>query len=231
MSAREQGLGAPALPQVNLLPPEVRVARTVSRVKQWMGVSIVIALLAVAAAYFLAADDLSTAQRERETSQRGTDQLLAEKQNYREVPVVLAALEDAQSARFLGFSAEVLWADYLGAIEAVLSPGMSIDTASVAVVTTADVEIPFEERAWYTLTFAGRSTTVADIPDWIDGLDALPGLSGARMDVASITGDDAVSYYEVTTSVRVTSGAMASRFIAVLEDAEDASTADTSGEG
>lgn len=228
MSARRQGLGAPALPQVNLLPPEVRVARTVSRVKQWMGVLVVIAVLAVAAAYFLAVDDLSTARREREASELGTDRLLAEKESYGEVPVVLAALEDAQSARLLAFSAEVLWADYLGAIEAVLSPGMSIDTASVAVVTTADVEIPFEERAWYTLTFAGRSTTVSDIPDWIDGLNALPGLSGARMDVASITDDDTVSYYEVTTSVRVTSGAMASRFIAALEDG---STADTSGEG
>ena len=42
-------IGAPHLPQVNLLPPEVRAARGLVRVKQWLALSLVLVVLLLVA--------------------------------------------------------------------------------------------------------------------------------------------------------------------------------------
>ena len=44
-------MGAPALPQVNLLPPEVKAARTLVHVKQWLGLSLVMVVIIAALGY------------------------------------------------------------------------------------------------------------------------------------------------------------------------------------
>lgn len=221
MKVRESGLGAPALAQVNLLPPEVRSARTVGRVKQWMLVVVGLSMLAVLAAYGVAILDSRNAQTQLAASRRTTEDLEAERATYAEVPPVLATLDDANRARQLGMSSEVLWADYLSAIETVVAPTMSIDTAAVSVIDTSETLQPLDEPAVATLTFVGRLTALPDLPAWIDGLDAIPGFANARVEVATVTGTDTVSYYEVTSSVRVTWEALSLRFSTPDETTEE----------
>ena len=44
-------LGAPSLPQVNLLPPEIKAARNLSRIKGWLGVALLMTLVLAALGY------------------------------------------------------------------------------------------------------------------------------------------------------------------------------------
>ena len=45
MSARAQAGMAPLLPQVNLLPPEVKAARGLARIKRWLAVGVLVTLI------------------------------------------------------------------------------------------------------------------------------------------------------------------------------------------
>lgn len=230
--SKSGGAATTGLPQVNLLPPEVRSARALKPVKRWMGIVLVIAVLAVAGGYALGTLARNSAETELESAHAETARLQAEALQYAEVPVVLGAIDDAELARQLGMSSEVLWADYLGAIEAVIGTEVSIDTLAVA-RTLGDIQGPLEAPAVATMTVTGRSLELPDTVAWIDALDSIPGFANTRVTVATLTldttgsedatddegadGDDGdeeapPTYYTFTTSVQVTLDALSGRF-------------------
>lgn len=208
MSAKNTALGAPALPQVNLLPPEVRSARSVRKVKGWLVISIGLSLLVVAAGYLLGTMEKGRANDELDAARRETDTLLAEQLQYAEVPRVLQALDDAETASMLALSGEVRWDEYLGAIDAIIGPNVSMETLAVQQVLPTEETVPLDPPAIAVLTFSGRATSVPDGPALADALDALPGLDGARVEVVGINGLDANRWWDVTITVRVTQEAL-----------------------
>lgn len=208
MSARNVTLGAPVLPQVNLLPPEVRSARSVRKVKGWLVISIGLSLLVVAAGYLLGTMEKGRANDELEAARRDTDTLLAEQLQYAEVPKVLQALADAEMASGLALAGEVRWDEYLGAIDAIIGPNVSMETLAVQQVLPTEEAVPLDPPAIAVLTFSGRATSVPDGPALADALDALPGLDGARVEVVGIAGVGPVRWWDVTITVRVTQEAL-----------------------
>lgn len=225
MSARNPVLGGPTLPQVNLLPPEVRSARTVRRVKGILVLSAAVSLLVVAGGYVLGTMEKSRADDDLATAQRDTTALMAEQQQYAAVPRVQQALDRAETARMIALAGEVLWSDYLGAVDAVIGPNISMETVVVQQVLPDAEVVPLDPAAVAVLTFTGRAATVPDGPAVADALDALPGLDGARVDVFAIGGDESNQWWNVTISVRVTADALSNRWLPA-DDAGDASTED-----
>ncbi|GAA3821568.1 PilN domain-containing protein [Cellulomonas soli] len=208
--------GTGALPQVNLLPPEVRAARGLRATKRWLGLGLVATLALCVAGYGAALISGGLADAELTDAQARTGVLQAEQTQYAEVPVVLNALNQATTARQLGMSTEVQWKPYIDAIAAVLPEGVSIDTFTVTGATpmaaAAAPTDPLQAAGMGSIQFTTRSSTIPDVAAWVDALDSVPGFASAWAGAATLTSDETGAYYTVSSAVVVTSDAFSLRF-------------------
>jgi Tfp pilus assembly protein PilN len=207
-----------SLPQVNLLPPEVRAKRGLKVLKRWLGVSLLATLVLCVLAYGASLVSAAAVQSDLVTVQAETSRLQTEQQKYAEVPQVLNALASAKAARTLGMSTEVQWKSYLDAITAVLPAGVSLESITVTgatPMTAAPAPSSVLEKASVgQIRFSGRIDTMPDTAAWIDALNAVPGFSDAWVSATAITQTDKLVYYTVTSTVQVTDAAYAKRFAA-----------------
>lgn len=224
MNAPKRGSRAPihSLPQVNLLPPEVRAARGLTRTKRWLAVVVVLALVMAVGLVFFAVLTQRAADEELALQQAATVRLEAEKEQYAEVPLVLAQLDAITAARQVGMSTEVIWPGYLAAIAATAPEGTSIEMISTTGATPM-VLPPFPASVLAapgvaSITFAGRSLTLPDTAAWLDGLETIPGFTDAWFSTAAITESEGLVYYTVNGTVQVTDLAYAERFVATEEN-------------
>ncbi len=209
-------LGAPSLPQVNLLPPEVAAARNLSRIKAWLGVAVLMTVVLAAAGFGAALLDGNAAAAELETAQRDGARLQADQAKYAEVPKVLGALADAKAARLVGMSTEVAWTGYLNAISATLPPNVSIDDVAIMgatpMVAAPAPATALQAPSLYTITFTARGITIPDSAAWADALNSVPGFADAWVSSATVTAQGTTTYYQVAGSVQVNSVALSNRF-------------------
>lgn len=211
-------LGAPTLPQVNLLPPEVRAARGLTATKRVLALALVGVLAVAGLGYGAALMSASSANDELAVAQADTATLQAEVAKYAEVPVVVNGLKRATDARTLGMSTDVEWKGYLDAISAVLPPNVSISTLTVvqgspslAAPSPADLLL---DQGIATITFSTRSTSLPDASSWITALDSVPNLYGATFSSETLGDENGLAGYSVTSTVQVGSGALSGRFAA-----------------
>ena len=207
-----------SLPQVNLLPPEVRAKRGLKVLKRWLGVSLLATLVLCVLAFGASLMSAVAAQSDLVTAQVDTTRLQTEQQKYAEVPQVLNALASATAARTLGMSTEVQWKSYLDAIAAVMPAGASLQSITVSGATPM-VAAPapvsgLDKPSVGQIQFSGRIDTLPNTAAWIDALNAVPGFSDAWVSATAITETDKHVYYTVTSTVQVTDAAYAKRFAA-----------------
>ncbi|EYR64432.1 fimbrial assembly protein [Actinotalea ferrariae CF5-4] len=204
------------LPQVNLLPPEVRAARGLKVVKRWLLISIGLLVLVIAGVFVWSVMERSVAQESLAQAQAETARLQDEEQQYAEVPLVLGALDSTTAARELGMSTEVSWKPYLDAITAVLPADVSIESIGLSSATpmapAAPPASPLEAPSLAQLTFTGQTSTVPDAAALIDALNSVPGLADAWLVSAAVEGIDGTTYYLITGTVQVSDAARAQRF-------------------
>ncbi|OZB47241.1 MAG: fimbrial assembly protein, partial [Cellulomonas sp. 14-74-6] len=171
------------LPQVNLLPPEVRAARGLRQTKRWLAVSLILVLIVCVVAYGFALAARGLANAELGKAEAVTTRLQSEQTKYKEVPQVLGALDAATTARRLGMSTDVQWKSYIDAIAAVLPDGVSIEqfTATGASPSrgTVGAAVPstgaLEATGVGSIAFTARSLGVPNTAAWINALNAVPG--------------------------------------------------------
>lgn len=205
----------PALPQVNLLPPEVTAARGLHKTKRWLLVGIGATAVACIVAFVLSLASVGLAQGDLDEAQAETLRLQSEKAKYAEVPLVLASIDRSESALLVGFAAEVDWRSYLDAFTAVLPEGVSVDTLKVdqsdEVVAQADFLQPLGIGQ---VQMTGRSLTVPDVASWIDVMDSIPGFDDARVATVVVHADEAgTTYYSIEATVQVSTDAILGRFL------------------
>jgi len=215
---KSQSTGVAVMPQVNLLPPEVRAARGLRVLKRWL--LLVLALVVVLSAMGFAGSLLikSAAEDDLAQAQTETSRLELEQQKYAEVPQVLNEVQAVTSARQLGMSTEVQWKSYLGAITAVLPSGVSIDslafTGATPMAPVAPTANPLNAPSVGQIQFTARSQSVPDTAALIDALDSIPGFADAFVSSTTVTSNTALTYYTVAATVQVTSAAYDHRFAA-----------------
>lgn len=216
-------VGAPALPQVNLLPPEVKAARTLVHLKQWLGLSLVILVIVAALGYGGALLTRMAADSENTDAKAEATQLRTEEAKYAEVPKVVSALRRAEQARTAGMAPEVLWKGYIDAIAAVLPPNVSITNFAVtgqgAAMTPAAAPDPTTLSGVGSITFTATARALPDSAAWLDALDSVPGLYGATMSTETLGSVGTVDAYTVSTTVQINSTAFANRFPATAAGA------------
>ena len=208
----------PFLPQVNLLPPEVRAARGLRKIKRWLAVGLVVTLLACAGVYALGLLAASQAADELVTAQDETARLQTEAAKYAEVPQVLSALDGATAVRTLGMATEVEWKGYLDAIAAVLPADVTIETLAITGATpmtpAALPADPLQGPSVGLITFTGQTTTLPDTAAWVDALNSVPGFADAWVSTATVGELEAAISYTVASTVQFTDAAYAGRFAA-----------------
>lgn len=229
--------GAPALPQVNLLPSEIRAGRQLRSVKAWLAVSVLVVLLVAGLGYVLATLLLSNANAELAATQDQNQLLIAEQAQYAEVTTVLREIDAVDEARSTGMASEVLWRPYVGAIAATAPVAVSVDNLSItgpspdptapALITTN----PIARIGIGTVTFTSRSLTLPDTATWIRNLEQVPGFADAWFSTASIAEEDGTVYYQVSGQVTLTEEALSGRFLPALEDVPAGGDADAATEG
>lgn len=226
------GLVLGGVPQVDLLPAEVRAASAVRVVQKRLAVGLVgvaaVVVLAIGASSVFA---LASGARLVE-EQAATDSLLAEQRRFIEVRRVQQALVAVVDAERVGSWTEVQWRDYLKAVQASLPPGVAI--VSTTVVAASPIEefsqatAPLQNPRIATLTFTAESSTLPDVPKWLEGLAALPGYAGANPD--SVTLKEDTNVYTVGITMQVNASALAGRFVPLAEQAAPDADADAEPE-
>ncbi|GIG20375.1 hypothetical protein Cch01nite_10990 [Cellulomonas chitinilytica] len=204
------------LPQVNLLPPEVRVARGLRATKRWLAIGIVVVVAFAAGGYGIALVDAASAESELVQAQDDTARLQAEQSKYAEVPQVLSALSNAQLARALGMGQDVQWKSYVDAMTAVLPEHVNVDTLLVALTPASSsapaATTPLQTPSVGQITFTARALAVPDTAAWIDALNSVPGFAGTTITSAAVTEDENGAYYQVSGTVQITEAAFSHRF-------------------
>lgn len=234
MSAKAVSVGAPALPQVNLLPPEVKAARGLAKVKQWLAVVVILSLVLSAGLVFIAILEQEAADRELALVQERTAELEAEQQRYAEVPLVLAALDRARNAREVGMSTEIRWMPYYSAIAATAPPGVSIESIKVQSATPMVSAIgptdALSALGISVITFSAQSSTVPDTEAWLRALEQVPGFSDPWFSQATLNEAGDVVAYNVAAAVIVVDDARLRRFSAEQDAAEQEEAAQDEAE-
>lgn len=214
--AKTGGVLRGTLPQVNLLPPEVRAARGLRKTKRLLGLSLILVLVLCVAAYGVALVSQRGASGEVVEAQADTARLQTEEAQYAKVGTVLGALGTAQGAVQAGMSTDVQWRSYVDAITAVLPENVSFDSFTVGVATpmsppaaaTSALAVPSVGQ----VMFSARASTVPDTAAWVDALNGVPGFADAWVSSVSATSDDKGDYYIVSGIVQVTDKAFSHRF-------------------
>ena len=212
--AVRSGLTLGGAPQVDLLPPEIRSERGARRVqgRLWLGV------LAVAATVVLVSVGLGlqvvVAQQELQRENDRTLELAAEQGSYQEVRRVGDEVALVQAAQQVGASTEIEWRSYLQAVQATLPASVKIET--VAIDTSSPLTIypqsvlPFQGARVATVSSMATSSSLPDVPTWLNALATLPGFADAlpgSVDRAPLTG-----VYTVNITMHINAEAFARRF-------------------
>lgn len=215
-------LGAPLQPQVDLLPHEVRSVRALGRAKVRLGFSLVVVLLLAVLAFGYASFMEKQANEELATVTARVQDLEAEQAEYAEVPQVKSQVEMVKTARVFGTSTEVMWSEYLRAVEAVAPAGWTIRALSTTMPSPVEAPVmamnPLAAASVGSLSFTGRASTLPDIAAWTDALETIPGFADAYFSAAEITEEAGVIFYDVTATVQVNDRAYALRFLAGEEN-------------
>lgn len=218
--------GRPSLPQVNLLPPEIRAGRQLTSIKSWLGIGLLATLLAAGGLVVMNELALRNAESDLAKTQDDNAALVAEQAQYAEVPTLLGRLDNLTQARLTGMGSEVLWRPYIVALAATAPAGVSITNLRVAppitdqLVATGDLS----DVVIATVSFEAESATLPDTAAWLDALAPVVGLSDPEFSSAIIKGDSesGLVFYAVTGSVDVTFDGLAMRFAPTEEPTEEA---------
>jgi Tfp pilus assembly protein PilN len=211
------------LPQVNLLPPEVRAARGLRSIKRWLVIALLVTIALCGLLYVVNIAQAQAADDELMDAQSETARLTLEQAKYAEVPRVLNQLDVTNSTRTIAMSTDVLWKSYLDAITAVLPEGVSLDVVSMTGATpmtplAAPASVLQSARVGE-IVLTGRSLSLPDTAALIDELNSIPGLGDAWVTAAVVDSDPEFGiYYKIDGSVQVRAGAFSDRFEPVDTD-------------
>lgn len=234
-SLRQLVPGSPSVPQVNLLPPEIRASRSLAKIKQLLLLVLVVVIGVGVLGYFWSLTQVEAAENELAREEAESTRLLNAQKEFSEVPQVLGELDRATQARLLGTSTEILWAPFLTNLITTAPRGVAFEevifTGATPMFPATLSSNPLHRGEYVgTMTFTGRSLQVPDTAAWIESLETVPEFTDVFVSSMEITERDEngslIAYYEVLGTIQVTTDALANRFVEEPEDAEGSADAD-----
>jgi len=221
--SKSAGTVIAGLPQVNLLPPEVRAARGLRSIKRWLVIALLATLVVCGLLYMVNVAASRSADDALLDAQAETARLTVEQGKYAEVPRVQQQLATTETARTQSMSTDVEWKSYLDAITAVLPEGVSVDILAMNAATPmaplgASGNMAVASPRVGEIQLTARSMTLPDTAKMIDALNSVPGLGDAWVSAAVVTSDpDHGVYYKIDGTVEVLDAALSHRFDATTD--------------
>ena len=210
----------PVLPGVNLLPPEVHQRRDARRLRSWLVVAVGVVLALTVVGILWATGEVTAAEDRLQEAQDANERMRAEEATYWEVPVVLAELENAESAETVAMWREILWEPYALELLDILPEDVSIERYEVqnpgAVEGMLAARHPLETESYSFIQFEGYSYIRPDVADWIEAIEGVDAFQYAWVDVIELDGElDGLpaTEYRFTGSVDVNGAALSERYL------------------
>jgi|GEM_PF-3570904 len=210
----------PVLPGVNLLPPEVHQRRDARRLRSWLVVAVGVVLALTVVGILWATGEVTAAEDRLQEAQDANERMRAEEATYWEVPVVLAELENAESAETVAMWREILWEPYALELLDILPEDVSIERYEVqnpgAVEGMLAARHPLEAESYSFIQFEGYTHIRPDVADWIEAIESVEAFQYAWVDFIELEGElDGLpaTEYHFTGSVDVNGGALSERYL------------------
>jgi hypothetical protein len=213
-SSQEQELILGGEPRVNLLPPEVAEQARDRMLRRKLllaaAATVVLVLLGIGGAGLHATNSTSRLA----DAQAETAALLAEQGQYVAVRQVQAQVDTAHAARAVGGWADIDWKAYLQGVRAALPADVGIDAVTVdstsPLTAYAQPTVPLQNARVATLTVTLTSPGLPAVPQWLEQLQALPGMADAA--AGSITAVENGGY-TVLVTMHINADAFSGRFL------------------
>lgn len=200
-------------PRVDLLPPEVELAKKARAQRRILGLLVILAIVVAAAGYGLATVRAAAAQLGLASAQERTLALIAEQSEYAEAARVTQLLSTIEQTRSDSTQAEIVWAEVMDAITAVLPPSSYASwTASSRMPWEPELTMsgPLREPRVGTLVFTINSAQTIEATTLVRALDDIEGFADASLDVIELKSDTGA--YQTTVTLNLGLDALADRF-------------------
>ena len=199
--------------RAHLLPPEVLHKRKAKVVRRRLGfVVLLIASLVIGGTALVRAQAMQ-AEANLALEQANTQSLLMQQRKYVEVRKVQQQVDTIMAAQQVGTSTEINWEQYLTSVQATLPPNVTIDTINIDSATPfapyTQATAPLQGARIATLSFTAKSSTLPEVPAWLDALTTLPGYADASP--GSVTRNESGAY-SVSITMHINEAAFTNRF-------------------
>jgi Tfp pilus assembly protein PilN len=199
--------------RADLLPSEVLLKRKAKVVRRRLGFVILVIALLVIGGTALVRAQAQQAQANLAIEQANTQSLLMQQRKYVEVRKVQQQVDTIMAAQQVGTATEINWEQYLTSVQATLPPNVTIDTINVDSATPfapyTQATAPLQGARIATLSFTAKSSTLPQVPAWLDALTTLPGYADASP--GSVTRNE-TGAYSVSITMHINEAAFTNRF-------------------
>lgn len=212
-------LGAHGAAQVNLLPPEIEAKRTQGRAKVMIFVGLVLFVILLGVAWFLAYSARTSAEQELATEQARRPVLVAELASYDYIKVIEAQKENSVLARQWAGSTDIIWGDYTAALLNVVPNDVTLTDVVMSQGTpygpAGSNGTVFGLSDMGSMTFTGRATSAELVADMIEAINSVPGLYDTWVDVNKLAANDDTNtvYWEYSGATRMSFFALSDRTV------------------
>lgn len=198
---------------VDLLPPEVRFARNAKVIHRRLGFTIFLTVILMIGGTALVRAQAVQARANLSIEEANTSSLLLQQRKYGQVQKVQNEIANIQAAQQVGTSTEINWEQYLTLVQATLPPKVTLDTVNIDSATPfapyTQATAPLQGSRIATLSFTARSSTLPEVPRWLNALTTLPGYADASP--GSVTRSD-TGAYSVNITMHINQAAFTHRF-------------------
>lgn len=208
---QQEGTGLPALPRVNLLPPEIAEGARFRRIQYGLGGGLLATVGVVALLYLAAVGGVNDATTELETANTTNTALQAETAKYADVQAVYARAAAAQAMLTQAMGEEVRFSQYMNDLSLTVPANVWLKNVTFA-QAAAPAELGSTVPGIGTVTFTGIGFQHDDVAVWLESLAKQKGYTNpyfANSTQALIGTRSTVNF---TSTVTMTADALSGRF-------------------
>jgi Tfp pilus assembly protein PilN len=168
------------VPQVNLLPPEIRQARRFRRLQRRLGVAALVVVAGCGLGVVWAQAGVVSARHDLTTIQAEGSRLEAQQARYAGVPQALAELDRVKAAREAALARDVAWYRFLSDLAVNTPAGTALTSVTITMDATA-ADSPLTPAGLGTVTVQGTAIKFTDVATWLDSVNEVHGLAGSGL--------------------------------------------------
>jgi Tfp pilus assembly protein PilN len=205
------------VPRVNLLPPEVLERRRFRKVQGRLVSVIVLVLLVIAGAGTWSQLQVGNARDDLTATENRTSDLQREQAQYAQIPLTLATVDQAKSARAEAMGSDVLWYRFLNDVALALPSSVTLSTMTVTLndASASSTETaPLISPGIGTVAITGTAGDYPAVASWMESVTEVAGVASVTLQTATreATDDGESPDVSYTAQLVVTDAALSHRY-------------------